>query len=224
MKQCVYFISGLGADERVFSKLHLSHCKVIHLSWFDPEHGETIESYAQKMSKKIVEEDAILIGLSMGGMIAVEIAKIKKLKKVILISSCKTHKEFPLSIRLAAALHLPKLFRRRFLKVGGAIFYKLIGAESEDDKTLVRNLLKDASPNFVLWAVRTLPFWKNEIVPPNVIHIHGTNDHVLPFKYVKANEVIEGGGHLMVYNRAEECEKIIALHVGAKDFSPSLHH
>lgn len=209
MKQCVYFISGLGADERVFSKLHLPNCKVIHLSWFDPERGETMESYAQKMSKKIVEEDAIVIGLSMGGMIAIEIAKIKKLKKVILISSCKTRKEFPVYIRLAAALRIPKLFIRPSLNLGKAIFCRLIGAKSKDDISLVKNLLEDASPNFVLWAVRTLPFWKNEIIPPNVYHIHGTKDYVLPFKYIKCDYAIKGGGHIMVYNRAEECERII---------------
>ncbi|MGK6351614.1 hypothetical protein [Parapedobacter sp. DT-150] len=46
--------------------------------------------------------------------------------------------------------------------------------------------------------------------PSNTVHIHGTADRILPFRFVKADYVIPGGSHLMVVNRAKEISDIIA--------------
>ncbi|WP_158279612.1 hypothetical protein [Arcicella aurantiaca] len=39
---------------------------------------------------------------------------------------------------------------------------------------------------------------------PNIKHIHGTSDRILPYKFVSADVKIKGGGHFMTTNRAEE--------------------
>lgn len=74
----VYFISGLGADKRIFSKLTLSaEFDIIHIDWIVPFSKETLVSYAKRLSKVIdVNNPFALIGVSFGGMIAVEIAKL----------------------------------------------------------------------------------------------------------------------------------------------------
>jgi hypothetical protein len=43
----------------------------------------------------------------------------------------------------------------------------------------------------------------------NIVHIHGTKDFILPFRFIKANVSIKKGGHLMTLNKAEELNKII---------------
>jgi hypothetical protein len=51
--------------------------------------------------------------------------------------------------------------------------------------------------------------WKNEWIPPNLVHIHGTKDHIFPINYVKADYVIKDGGHLLPMNNANEVTDIL---------------
>jgi hypothetical protein len=45
------------------------------------------------------------------------------------------------------------------------------------------------------------------------VHIHGDNDKIFPVKKIKPTHIIEGGTHMMIYNRAKEIggcvEKVI---------------
>ena len=51
--------------------------------------------------------------------------------------------------------------------------------------------------------------WKNDVVPENVIHIHGTADKLLPFRYVKADHALIDGEHVMIMDRAEELSALL---------------
>ncbi len=84
-----YFISGMAADERLFKEIMLpSAYKLQFLSWITPLCKESLSNYASRLANKIDRtEPFILIGLSMGGMMAVEIAKTLHPEKIILISS-----------------------------------------------------------------------------------------------------------------------------------------
>ena len=91
----IYCVSGLGADERVFQKLKLEGYQPIHIRWVEPENKESITDYAKRLTEQIKSDEPILIGLSFGGIIAIEIAKQINTKKVILISSTKNQQEVP---------------------------------------------------------------------------------------------------------------------------------
>ena len=82
----LYFFSGLGADYRAFQKLDLSGFKVVHIDWIPTIKKESIASYATRLLDQIECEKPLLIGLSFGGIIAVEVAKQMETEKVILIS------------------------------------------------------------------------------------------------------------------------------------------
>ena len=88
----LYAISGLGADKRVFDYLSLD-CEIVHLDWVEPKKNEKIGDYAFRLSKKIKGNEKFgLIGVSFGGLIAVEISKITKPEITILVSSAETKK------------------------------------------------------------------------------------------------------------------------------------
>ena len=94
--QTIYCISGLGANEKVFQFLDLSFAKPVFIKWLFPLKNETLPQYALRLKEDFIDEpDPIIIGLSLGGMIAVEIAKTIPSARVILISSAKTKKENP---------------------------------------------------------------------------------------------------------------------------------
>ncbi|MFT7156313.1 MAG: surfactin synthase thioesterase subunit, partial [Parvicella sp.] len=85
----IYCLSGLGADKRVFSKLSLNY-ELIHINWVSVEKNTTIEEYAFQLSHSIDQtQEHIIMGVSFGGLIAMEVSKITKAKLIILISSAE---------------------------------------------------------------------------------------------------------------------------------------
>jgi len=105
----VYLLSGLGADKRVFDYLKLDDVELIHIEWVPPEMSESIEAYVKRICKQILTDKPILIGVSFGGIIATEIAKLIDCKKIILISSAATKDDIPLLYRVAGQLRIHKL-------------------------------------------------------------------------------------------------------------------
>jgi pimeloyl-ACP methyl ester carboxylesterase len=91
----LYIFSGLGADERVFQQLDFSGFSTTFIKWIVPQDTETIENYATRLLDQITTTKPTLIGLSFGGLIAVEVAKQIDTEKVILIASAKTKNEIP---------------------------------------------------------------------------------------------------------------------------------
>ena len=72
-----YFIPGLAADKRVFRHIQLpGNFTPVFLEWIAPIKDETLPQYAYRLAEQIeINEPFIIIGLSFGGMLAVEIAK-----------------------------------------------------------------------------------------------------------------------------------------------------
>ena len=95
-----YLIGGLGADERVFECLQLNvDCKVI--KWIKPYKNEALDSYTLRILPQIEQHEKFaLLGVSFGGIVAIEIAKIIKPELLILISSVTDSKQFPLNYKL----------------------------------------------------------------------------------------------------------------------------
>jgi pimeloyl-ACP methyl ester carboxylesterase len=206
----IYCISGFGADERVFSKLDFGDNHVHFIQWKIPEKNETLASYAKRMQQEIHHPNPILIGLSFGGMMAIEIAKLIPLEKIILISSIRDRYELPFFMKLTAALRLNKIIPLKPYKILEPIENYDLGVETEEEKQLLREYRKNINQDYTDFAINEIVNWKNEWSPENVIHIHGTNDHIFPIKYIKNPQyVIQGGGHLLLMNNADEVNQIL---------------
>ena len=73
----VYFISGLGADERVFDFQKPENFNLNFIRYIKPSKDDDIQSYVKKLSAQIKhKKEIVLIGLSFGGLIAIELSKI----------------------------------------------------------------------------------------------------------------------------------------------------
>jgi len=204
----IYIFSGLGVDKRVFDNIDFSGLNIAFVDWIDPLKNETFESYAKRISKDF-ESNSILIGLSFGGMLAVEVSKIIRVKKVILIASAKNKNELPKWFLLVGKLKLNRIVPSSLLKTTNFITNWLFGATTSTEKLLLKNIIKDTDLTFLKWAINQIFNWKNLSVAQNCIHIHGTNDRILPAKHLKIDYKIKNGGHFMTVNKAKEIESII---------------
>jgi pimeloyl-ACP methyl ester carboxylesterase len=205
----IYLFSGLGADKRAFQRLDLSGYRTTFIEWITPERDESIEAYAKRLLSQIKTDRPVLIGVSFGGMMAVEVAKQIETEKIILISSAKSKKEIPFYFWITGALRLYRLLPSHVLKKPNFVFHWLFGIYTKSEKELLREIIKDTDPVFLFWAIRKIAFWSNQTNHKNLLHIHGTGDRILPFRFTKADFIIEDGGHFMILNRADELTKIL---------------
>ena len=204
----IYFISGLGADERAFRLISLPGYEIHNISWVEPLENENLKSYSIRLAEQITTEDPIIIGLSFGGIIAQEIAKHIKTKKVIIISSLKSRKELPLLYKIAGILRLNRIIPSFFFKKSTFITDIFFGAKGKSDKMLLKNILSSTDTKFLMWAIENALHWNPENTP-DIIHIHGTKDKIIPIRYVKPDHIINDGGHLMVLNKAREVSSLL---------------
>ncbi|MFT3678698.1 MAG: alpha/beta hydrolase [Ferruginibacter sp.] len=205
----IYLISGLGADERIFSRLKISGHKIVHLPWLTPLKNETIRDYAKRMSEHIKEPNPVIAGLSFGGMMSIEISKLVNPSKIILISSIPSFHQLPRWMRLAGLFKLNRILPMRSFRILQPIEDRNMGVETPEDKILVRHYRKTVDQVYLNWAINQVLNWKNDWQPPVVYHIHGTRDRIFPSAKLSPTHKIQGGGHFMVYNRAEEVSRLI---------------
>ncbi len=217
MRKIVLF-SGLGADKRAIGKLDFSGFEVEFVEWLAPNRNEKIESYAKRISLQIKTKDPVLIGLSFGGIMAIEVSKLIETEKVILLASAKTANQIPFYFRLSGFLGLHHILPSKLLIKPNIFTYWLFGAESKSDKELLNQILINTNPDFLVWAIDKIIKWKNKFIPENLIHIHGTSDRLLPIIFVKPDIKIKSGGHFMTVNKAEEISLRIREIINAKPF------
>lgn len=210
----IFCISGLGADEKAFSKLKIDGYNLKVINWLHPHNKETIEQYAARMAKFIDEENPILMGLSFGGMMCIEIAKQIPVKQIIIISSIKTKYELPRWMKLVASSKLHKIYSMKSYKITQPFQNLFLGAVTAEEKAMSNNYRKNANTTYVKWAVNEILNWKNETVPANIFHIHGNADKMFTVKTITANAIVPHGKHLMIMSKADEISKLIKSHLG----------
>ncbi len=205
----IYFISGLGADKRVFVNLRIDGPQK-HIEWEQPLKNESLQDYSRRLIRQIDStSEVILIGVSFGGVIAQEIARLIPVKKLIIISSIKNENEMDWKLRLVGRLNLHKPFPASVLK----FFNKLtadyyFGIRSKEESKLLQRIISDTDPVFMVWAIDRLMHWRNSSATV-FLHIHGTDDRIFPFGPVRNAVPVLKGGHLMILNRAEVISGLI---------------
>ncbi|MCC8426049.1 alpha/beta hydrolase [Mucilaginibacter sp. UR6-11] len=206
----IFLIAGLGADTRLYNNIDLLDNEVEPVDWIEPNECDTLNTYAQKLIHQyFIYDNSIVIGTSLGGMIAIEIARQVKLNKVILISSIKTVNEAPWYFKLFKVLPAYKLLSGRLLTNLGFLIKPVFGNMSSRDAWLFNDMLRKSSPKFIKWAIGAVLKWDNEIIPANVYHIVGDKDLVFNYKKIKNATIIKGGTHIMVFDKAKQINKLL---------------
>ena len=203
----IYAISGLGADKRVFKYLDLDG-ELISIDWIIPMKNEGIESYSKRLIARYkldMQEDFAILGVSFGGLIAVEISKIIHPKLTILVSSAETKSELKTLLKLTGRTQIIRLIPSQLFNPPKAIPHFLFGTKK---KELLNSILEDTDLKFAKWSAMELVNWKNETKLENVLKINGTKDKLLPSKDKKAI-LIKDGEHFMIVDHADEISAII---------------
>lgn len=188
----IHCLPGMGADHRMFPKPWTELPELVLHDW--PAHlGEkTLEAKARSLVELFhIDDGDVLVGASLGGMVALEIAKIRRLRLVVLVGSARHPDEtsrfvgrlyrmapyFPLFLLKAASYPMPFLLLKMFRHMEPAFF-------------------RDMCPAIYAWK------GAND-VPVTVFRIHGKDDLLIPGA-AKADLWLEGG-HLISITQAAAC-------------------
>ena len=199
----VYLMPGLAASSSIFERIELpqENFELFLLDWFMPEKAETLQNYAKRMAEKVNDKNAVLIGVSFGGILVQEMKQFLNPKKVIIISSVKSNVELPRRMKIAKTTKAYKILPTGLLENVEVLSKYAFGDFMKQKLKLYERYLGMRDKTYIDWAIEQVVCWERVTIDPEIIHIHGDADEVFPSKYIKNFINIKGGTHMMIINR-----------------------
>lgn len=206
-------LSGMGADERVFRRQREQFANLHLPGWIVPQPGDDLAGYARRMARHIDPGGPCFVGgVSLGGMIALEMARHLDCRGCFLIASVRSSRELPWRARIMkpvaillppASGGIPPLAARLALALAG----RFLGPVP---RSLLRQLA-DADRRFLRWASMALLRWKpcHDGLAIPIRQIHGDRDRVLPHTLTTPDRLVHGGGHVLPMTHAEEVNEFL---------------
>lgn len=181
----------MGATSDMFSGPWRMLPQTRFLDWPAQNAPETIPSLAEHLiaTNGIGSGDS-LIGTSLGGIVACEIANQVSLNKLVLIGSAIRKEEINPLLNLPPSLiDLAPL--DMFIKVAGKMDSHLADMFSKSDPAFIRNMSK------------SIFSWQGLKAEKKAFRVHGRHDHVIPIP-AEVDLRIDGG-HLIAMTHATDC-------------------
>lgn len=210
----VYLLPGIGCDPRLYDRIDLTGLEVVKLSWPDFPPGCTLPSIARELSAAVnSSEPHILAGVSMGGMVAQELAAITKPEKVVLISSWTGPREWSLLARAGSAFQLYRSITHFTMWATWPV-KRILGQRDRATDRLLWEMACAETARKIRIGTGAILRWKGSPWKGPVVRIHGDNDSVVPMRF-PVDHVIRGGAHIMVLTRAEEVSRALRAAINA---------
>jgi pimeloyl-ACP methyl ester carboxylesterase len=198
-------LSGLGTDARLFAAQTAAFPGLAVLPWIEPRRGETLASYAGRMTEIARGVNPRWIGgCSFGGMLALEIARHLPVQGVFLVGSGRSPAAVAPLLRLAGQVAgLAPVLLWEAARSSAARWGPLFVPTNPDSRAIAAVTAESVPSSFVRWGARAILRWPGLPDPgPPVHHIHGDADAVMPISRVRPDRVVAGAGHLLALTHA----------------------
>ena len=213
-KPIIYCIPGLGLDHRLFEKLSISGVELKYIDYIEPLSDEPIAGYAKRLSEKIEDTTFSILGMSLGGILAVEISRIKKVESLFLISTVKNKSEVPNIFKYMDLLPTKNKIASKLAIDASVAFKPHYDKSDAAGNKLFDAMIRSASVELLAWGIQEIANWKfNEEINCPFYHVHGTADLIFPIKNIDKAETVKGATHYMLYNNADDISKRIEARI-----------
>ncbi len=209
--QTIYLFPGQGSDERIFEKIKFDPSyKIVHIKYPVPEKGTTMKQFAEIIRQQIdTSGKYTFIGVSLGGMLCSELSETLHPEKIIIISSAKSRKDLPFRYRFQKSIPVYKIIPAGLIKLGARILQPIVEPDRKKNKSTFKSMLKSKDKKYLKRTINMIVKWDKTTYSNKIIHIHGTKDHTLPIRKLKADHIIKKGSHMMTLTRGEEINILI---------------
>jgi pimeloyl-ACP methyl ester carboxylesterase len=184
------------------------------IEWIEPESpDETLAHYAERMATNLGQRPGDYVGgISLGSMVALEVASRINARAVFVIGGCSSHRQISPLFKavLAAGAAMPTSAIRPSLRLA-PLALRLLECLSADQATFMTRMLRAQSPEQIRWSCRAIRQWECCAMPPSVpvYSIHGEHDEVIPLQNVKPDHVVPKGRHLISLTHAQVVNRFI---------------
>tara|TARA_R110002050_G_scaffold53055_7_gene120658 strand:+ start:1148 stop:1780 length:633 start_codon:yes stop_codon:yes gene_type:complete len=194
---------GMAANPSIFENIKLpeENYEIHWLEWQIPNKNETLREYAQRMCKFIEHSNIVLLGVSFGGILVQEMSKLLKVKKLIVVSSVKSHHELPKRLKLLKVTKAYNILPTQLVSNIDLLTKYAFGETIKKRVDLYKKYLSVNDKTYLDWAIKQVVCWDQEEPHPEAIYIHGDNDAVFPHSCSGNCIVIKGGTHIMIINK-----------------------
>ena len=225
-------IPGLGANRLLYGPQHAAEPTLAVPTWIEPAgRAEPLDRYARRLARHVADTldlapGFVLGGISLGGMLAAEMAAYLDPSCVAMIGGCRSPRAVNESIRLYARLSfvLPDWFFRLML-LGPVpwVFSRQQNIEGEH-RRLVREVAACTEPGFTKWCANAINRWNGTAeadVPCPIRHIHGSDDRIIPADQPGVTELVQGGRHLINLSHAHQVNEFLRSCIKPRTPNPS---
>ncbi len=210
----IYCIPGLGLDHRVFGKLKIQNAQLKFLDFIDPLENEKISDYAKRISDAIKEDNFCLLGMSLGGILSVEISRIRKVDHLFLISTIKNKSEMPTIMKFIDKLPTKSKTASKLAVEASVAFKPYYDKSDAAGNELFDKMIHAASVDFLAWGIKEIANWEfDEELNCPFYHLQGTTDLIFPIKNIDRAETVKGAAHYMIYNNDVDLSKRIEARI-----------
>ncbi|MFN0053708.1 MAG: alpha/beta fold hydrolase [Planctomycetales bacterium] len=192
----IHALPGMGADRRMYSTVWSELPGFQAHDWPQIVRPASLSTVAQAVCQSgPIQDGDVLIGASLGGMIACEIAKLRRIPRLYLVSSAVDRSEVNPLLALLSPL-------ARFAPIewaqlsAGRVPGELAQMFARSDAAFVRTMCQAIFDWDGLGATTT-----------RVIRLHGRRDLVIPPP--PQPDLLLDAGHLMAMTHAAECVEFI---------------
>jgi pimeloyl-ACP methyl ester carboxylesterase len=208
----LYLLPGHGSDYRVWQRMDLSEFDTVHLDYpFVPERGESMSQYARRLLSLIdTTRPFALMGISLGGMLAVEMAQHCAPQAVIILSSARGRFDLPWRYRIQRYLPLQYLLPGSLLKQVTIWIQPWFEPEVRGQSELCADMLRQKDPRLFLRGIHMIIRWKRQVLDAQIVHLHGDRDRTLPIEAVEPPVIIlPGATHMMTLFASKRVDAIV---------------
>lgn len=209
----VYLFPGQGSDERIFSRIKWDTAayRIVHIRYPVPEKGTSLTEFSKLVARQLdsTQTDYVFIGVSLGGMICSELSHSWRPRKIILLSGAKCRSELPPRYRFQKHVPVYSIIPPILIKWGALLLQPLVEPDRKRYKAVFKSMLRSKPPVYLKRTVAMIIRWDKKEPGQGCYHIHGSSDHTLPARYVKADTLIRKGSHMMTLTRHEEMEQLL---------------
>ena len=207
----LYLLPGMGGDHRLFKNLDWSAYDTTHVRFPTPDGPLPMADFARLLHPQIdTTEPFSLVGVSFGGMLAVELTEQLRPEHTIIISSAKQRSELPGKIAFNRVIPLYRIVGGRAQRALGGLGRWLFERRARSEEPTFKAMLRAKDPAYLKWATYAVTNWQRDSVPPGIVHVQGTQDHTLPIKHIEDAIPVADGGHMVVMMQPRKIEAVLA--------------
>lgn len=211
-KTIIYFFPGQGADHRLFDSLRLdARYERRVIAYPVIPRRASMQAFAKLLVPQIdTSRSFILCGVSMGGMLCVELSEILHPVQTIIISSARNRKELPFRYRFQRWVPLYGIFPGSWLVFGARLLQPLVEPDRNKNKETFKSMLSAKDGTYMKRSISMIVHWSRRQHSATICQVHGDSDHTIPFRNIRHPDyIVAGGSHMMTLTRAREISSIL---------------